>query len=1433
MQQNTGQDANPAPTALVGGESASSSAGSDVLAGGTHHVAFWRRWTGHGIRLTFWTALTATLLFAAVIAVARFWLIPNADDFRPRVVQELSRLTGQRVVIDGFQAGWNGWSPEVKMTRLQILDPRGRTLLQLPEVDTTISWRSLFFFEPRLSALTIRAPRVIVRRTAANALTVAGIDLDLSNQSEGDTGIVEWLLKQRLVQIAGGELEWQDDWRKLPPLRLRNVNVRLQNSGSHHQIGMTATPPSELASPLDLRSEFSGSDLRRIADWDGLAYLRADYANLGLLTRYFPLPVQIAQGEGGIRAWFEFDDGQPVAVTTDLVVKNARVQLPTAGATNLITTVSAAPTVQATLEPLDLSAFSGRLSWREKTVGGKDTGSRLTQQRWSLRDVTATTRTGQHAPASTGELLLDLRGGQAVGGSLRMPQADLGAATALLKSLPLPAAVATRWQAMQPSGRLNNIDLRWRDESTAAQPSPPLGAIVVEGQVELDAVGWRAHGGVPGVAGLTGALKGNTREGQFMLAAGAGGTPPQINPKSSGKVVAAALPAPPLVLDFDAVFEAPLRLDRARGALTWKRSVAADGSVAMHIDANDVDVENADAAVRLAGTWDSDRLGPGIANFTGTLTRAETTAVPRYLPMHMRASTRQYLKNAIIAGTARDGKFIVKGPLWHFPFHNDEHGVFEIDAQVTGGIFDYADHWPRAEAINTRLTFRGTSMTGLVAGAVMAGTPIAATEVRINDMSGAPPVLEIKGAAVGPLDAMLRWAAESPVNGWLDGFLQNAHGAGNARLNLALTMPLDHPDEKTQLTGEVVLAGNRVALGGDIPPMDGVTGRVRFTQNDVRVNDLTAEALGGPLRLSVGTEAGRIRTHASGTANFDRVRGQFSYPLIDQLTGTGQWTLDMANGGRSGATDSTLQIAVTTVQQRWPLDAMMQVGAAPRDPSAAIKANITRTQLDRGRDRVELDVPGQLHSILERSAASATGLRTVERAVVDLGAQKTALPARGYSVRGDVRRIDADAAIALLSSPSANGHHAVGGLNTDSLSADFVNVNLRADEAALYGHRFNDVTLRAQPSGQRWRLALRSREATGAIALDTAADSGTIDAVTIRLQRLSIPQPVSATNPAPGTTSSSTVAGATTRWPKLELIADSFVSDGRDLGKLEVRAQPTRDDWQIDQVKLASADGTIEAKGRWRTRAPGGISSASTTEVDVNLHWSDAGRFMARFGLPKGVERGGGTLTGTLNWPGSPAQFAYGKLGGKFSLETSGGRFTEMEPGLAKLLGVLSLQSLPRRLSFNFDDLFGKGYAFDDIKADVAVTDGIARTDGFTISGPSARVQLRGSADLNAETQDLQVRVYPSLSTATAIGIGLATANPAIGAAALLGQKLARDPIERMLMQEFEVKGTWAKPDVRQTRGTDAARAANTGENAGATANPPPTPAAPGTRSTP
>ena len=56
---------------------------------------------------------------------------------------------------------------------------------------------------------------------------------------------------------------------------------------------------------------------------------------------------------------------------------------------------------------------------------------------------------------------------------------------------------------------------------------------------------------------------------------------------------------------------------------------------------------------------------------------------------------------------------------------------------------------------------------------------------------------------------------------------------------------------------------------------------------------------------------------------------------------------------------------------------------------------------------------------------------------------------------------------------------------------------------------------------------------------------------------------------------------------------------------------------------------------------------------------------------------------------------------GQVKVAIDAGQFLKAEPGAARLLGVLSLQSLPRRLLLDFRDLFEEGFAFDNVTGDV------------------------------------------------------------------------------------------------------------------------------------
>jgi uncharacterized protein YhdP len=164
-------------------------------------------------------------------------------------------------------------------------------------------------------------------------------------------------------------------------------------------------------------------------------------------------------------------------------------------------------------------------------------------------------------------------------------------------------------------------------------------------------------------------------------------------------------------------------------------------------------------------------------------------------------------------------------------------------------------------------------------------------------------------------------------------------------------------------------------------------------------------------------------------------------------------------------------------------------------------------------------------------------------------------------------------------------------------------------------------------------------------------------------------------------------------------------------------------------------------------------------------------------------------------------------LSGTLRVNVGAGQFTKLEPGVGRLLGVLSLQALPRRISLDFRDVFSEGFAFDTIQGSVRIGSGIMHTDNLVVSGPAAKVVFAGDVDLDRETQLLSVRVQPSLSTTISAGAGAAAvallaANPlvgaAVGAGALIAQKVMQDPIEQMFSYEYSVRGSWAEPVVER-----------------------------------
>ena len=101
------------------------------------------------------------------------------------------------------------------------------------------------------------------------------------------------------------------------------------------------------------------------------------------------------------------------------------------------------------------------------------------------------------------------------------------------------------------------------------------------------------------------------------------------------------------------------------------------------------------------------------------------------------------------------------------------------------------------------------------------------------------------------------------------------------------------------------------------------------------------------------------------------------------------------------------------------------------------------------------------------------------------------------------------------------------------------------------------------------------------------------------------------------------------------------------------------------------------------------------------------------------------------------------------------------------------------------------------------IQNGVMKSDNLSIVGPAARVAISGEADIARETQQLKVRVQPTLSASLSAGAALLMiANPIIGAAvgagSWLAQKVLQDPFEQIFSFEYVVSGSWSNPRVER-----------------------------------
>ncbi|MFI4956417.1 MAG: YhdP family protein [Gammaproteobacteria bacterium] len=844
----------------------------------------------------------------------------------------------------------------------------------------------------------------------------------------------------------------------------------------------------------------------------------------------------------------------------------------------------------------------------------------------------------------------------------------------------------------------------------------------------------KSEGTLPGIDNLAGTVKLTATHGEF-----------EVDTKN-------------LTLVVPTVYPHALEIDGVHGVIDWTYD-----PLVIHTQGFEIVEEDATAKVDLTLTVpEKDPAQLKLFVETGRLTREE---ILYYLPGKvLGAGLFHWISDSLVKGEVTKATGRVEGSLKDFPYENG-NGLFELQFALKDATLNYQKHWPPITDINAQLVIDGKKFQGYIDSGKYRDTVIkqAVAAVDYSDLNK-PLVLLLSGDIEGPANNMEQFLRESPLWETMGTGMEWVDVVGTLDTRLDLKIPLD---EKTQAdtTGIVSMKKGLITLPSWKVTFDDVTGSVAFKNGCITAKDIQATFLHHSANIGVSCKETSGKTLHDWVLNSNfgmKDIEPYLSPMFKPLI-SGDSTYSMTLSTISGKGDSTL-----TFQS----DLKGIAIAVPEPLAKAADAQKSLTiRLPLKSDTVLNPVvtyDGLFNAAL---TLKKEGEKYLLKAVNLMLGKEAATPAKsdGYFVGGKITALDVDSWLTFFEKFKQSGEKPLtvqGGFWVDTLF--------------FKGFRLEETFLSWKRLATAWQVTLDGPGAKGVVmAPDTISLSAPLS---LNFERY-------VWKPTPGADKSPD--GDPRQVPPINFNCRQFFYQNQSLGEVNIQIRPIPNGVGFEPVTVKSDVHQLTATGSWIHTAEG----QTETAFQGNAKSNDIGKTLIASGLKSDIEDSKSDMTFDLRWVGSPGKFNKATVRGDVDINLKKGRLTAVNPGLGRLLGLFSVESIARRLQFDFSDVFQKGFAFDAFQSKINIHDGTAYTTDATMKAPSANMTLSGKVSLVSQVLDLDLDVKSTANSAvpTIGAAAVAIANPAIGAAVWLAGKMF-NPLEGLGHYRYHITGTWQSP---------------------------------------
>lgn len=820
------------------------------------------------------------------------------------------------------------------------------------------------------------------------------------------------------------------------------------------------------------------------------------------------------------------------------------------------------------------------------------------------------------------------------------------------------------------------------------------------------------------------------------------------------------------VLKAPEVFREPLSITRLIGDVSWQKK-----NDVYTIKIDDLSVNTPQIAMHADGSIELNPKDKSpLVDLKCDFQDSDIASSKKYFPAAiMKPKLLSWLDDAFRGGEITQGSLVLQGHLDQFPFDQGE-GTFLITAHAEHVNLNYKNDWPLIHDINADVKFENRRFSMVADHGVVLGETFRSANASIPDL--AKPVLRVNGRVKGRLEKGLAFIHQSPLEKGLGRRLAPLQLGGPMKLGLHMSIPLDHSGKKIHVLGSVQCHNSNLTVPDWRVSVEKLSGRFKFDEHSVDSQWLNGAVSGDPVKLRLATTKmdgkNQLQVAIKGVLNNVAAQNIVPIPLMRFVTGKSSFTAELR-----------LNDPMIEVPDTFELTSNLE-GMAIRLPKPLEKKDETLLPLTVS-IKMKQDKPMLIDVDMENKLQLALKMqhKKLMSAKIHLGeGADVTLPKKdGMIVDGQLSEFDTKQWLAVM---YLNGHQ-------KTALPRLLSMNLSFKKFIVLGQLLHDVHLAVNHQNNANVVTLRSLQMNGDIKIPDEFPSRAID---VNIDRFHFYK-------------KKTIEKSLLEpkdLPPINITINDFAFEKLPLGRFELSMTPEKNSLKINKLSFKSKIMSLSASGTWDE-----YDDFQKTVLSGALYTHNLGRMLTVFDITNNVMEGDGRALFSLHWPDSLLNYDLSKLNGRVNLEFQSGQIvklsdaTNAKVGLARVLNLFSLQSLPRRLALDFSDLTKDGFVFDDFSGHFTLQNGNAFTRDTTMEGSVAGVNLKGRLGLKSKDYQLSLLITPHVTSSLPV-VATVAGGPVAGITTWVVEKIFRRAVNKVTTVKYHVSGPWEHPRIMKVQ---------------------------------